>query len=87
MTIMSKILKFPDRNGPASKEKFKELAELMHEMNEKDEEYDKSVHLFIEKFKAMDKYLDSNSKGTEEVIEGVINEYKSRIKNLEKLKK
>ena len=36
-------LKFPELNGPASKAKFKELAELMHAMNEKDEEYDKSV--------------------------------------------
>ena len=59
---MSKILKFPELNGPASKAKFKELAELMHAMNEKDEEYDKSVHLFIEKFKAIDKFLDNNSK-------------------------
>ena len=84
---MGKILKFPDVNNPASKKKFKELAKLMHEMNEKDEEYDKSVHLFIEKFKAIDKYLDSNSKSTKEVIKGIINEYKSRIENLEKLMK
>ena len=84
---MSKILKFPELNGPASKAKFKELAELMHVMNEKDEEYDKSVHLFIEKFKAIDKFLDNNSTGTKEVIEGIIDEYKSRIQTLEKLKK
>ena len=84
---MSKILKFPELNGPASKAKFKELAELMHAMNEKDEEYDKSVHLFIEKFKAIDKYLDNNSTGTKEVIEGIIDEYKTRIETLEKLKK
>lgn len=84
---MSKILKFPELNGPASKAKFKELAELMHAMNEKDEEYDKSVHLFIEKFKAIDKFLDNNSTGTKEVIEGIIDEYKSRIETLEKLKK
>ena len=83
---MSKILKFPELNGPASKAKFKELAELMHAMNEKDEEYDKSVHLFIEKFKAIDKFLDNNSTGTKEVIEGIIDEYKSRIETLEKLK-
>ena len=84
---MSKILKFPELNGPASKAKFKELAELMEVMNEKDEEYDKSVHLFIEKFKAIDKFLDNNSTGTKEVIEGIIDEYKSRIETLEKLKK
>ena len=84
---MSKILKFPELNGPASKAKFKELAELMHAMNEKDEEYDKSVHLFIEKFKAIDKFLDNNSTSTKEVIEGIIDEYKSRIETLEKLKK
>ena len=84
---MSKILKFPELNGPASKAKFKELAELMHVMNEKDEEYDKSVHLFIEKFKAIDKFLDNNSTSTKEVIEGIIDEYKSRIETLEKLKK
>ena len=84
---MSKILKFPELNSPASKAKFKELAELMHAMNEKDEEYDKSVHLFIEKFKAIDKFLDNNSTGTKEVIEGIIDEYKSRIETLEKLKK
>ena len=83
---MSKILKFPELNGPASKAKFKELAELMHAMNEKDEEYDKSVHLFIEKFKAIDKFLDNNSTGTKEVIEGIIDEYKTRIETLEKLK-
>ena len=83
---MSKILKFPELNGPASKAKFKELAELMDAMNEKDEEYDKSVHLFIEKFKAIDKFLDNNSTGTKEVIEGIIDEYKSRIETLEKLK-
>ena len=83
---MSKILKFPKLNGPASKVKFKELAELMHTMNEKDEEYDKSVHLFIEKFKAIDKYLDNNSTDTKEVIEGIIDEYKTRIETLEKLK-
>ena len=83
---MSKILKFPKLNGPASKAKFKELAELMHVMNEKDEEYDKSVHLFIEKFKAIDKYLDNNSTSTKEVIEGIIDEYKTRIETLEKLK-
>ena len=84
---MSKILKFPELNGPASKAKFKELVELMEVMNEKDEEYDKSVHLFIEKFKAIDKFLDNNSTGTKEVIEGIIDEYKSRIETLEKLKK
>ena len=83
---MSKILKFPELNGPASKAKFKELAELMEAMNEKDEEYDKSVHLFIEKFKAIDKFLDNNSTGTKEVIEGIIDEYKTRIETLEKLK-
>ena len=83
---MSKILKFPELNGPASKAKFKELAELMETMNEKDEEYDKSVHLFIEKFKAIDKFLDNNSTSTKEVIEGIIDEYKTRIENLEKLK-
>ena len=83
---MSKILKFPELNGPASKAKFKELAELMHAMNEKDEEYDKSVHLFIEKFKAIDNFLDNNSTSTKEVIEGIIDEYKTRIDTLEKLK-
>ena len=83
---MSKILKFPELNGPASKAKFKELAELMETMNEKDEEYDKSVHLFIEKFKAIDKFLDNNSTSTKEVIEGIIDEYKTRIDTLEKLK-
>ena len=83
---MSKILKFPELNGPASKAKFKELAELMHAMNDKDEEYDKSVHLFIEKFKAIDKFLDNNSTSTKEVIEGIIDEYKTRIETLEKLK-
>ena len=83
---MSKILKFPELNGPASKAKFKELAELMETMNEKDEEYDKSVHLFIEKFKAIDKFLDNNSTSTKEVIEGIIDEYKTRIETLEKLK-
>ena len=76
---MSKILEFPELNGPASKAKFKELAELMEVMNEKDEEYDKSVHLFIEKFKAIDKFLDNNSTSTKEVIEGIIDEYKVRI--------
>jgi len=55
-------------------------------MNEKDEEYDKSVHLFIEKFKAIDKFLDNNSTSTKEVIEGIIDEYKTRIDTLEKLK-
>ena len=83
---MSKILKFPELNGPASKARFKELAELMEAMNEKDEEYDKSVHLFIEKFKAIDKFLDHNSTNTKEVIEGIIDEYKTRIETLEKLK-
>ena len=83
---MSKILKFPELNGPASKAKFKELVELMEAMNVKDEEYDKSVHLFIEKFKAIDKFLDNNSTGTKEVIEGIIDEYKTRIETLEKLK-
>ena len=83
---MSKILKFPEQNGPASKAKFKELAELMEAMNEKDEEYDKSVHLFIEKFKAIEKFLDNNSTITKEVIEGIIDEYKTRIETLEKLK-
>ena len=83
---MNKILKFPELNGPASKAKFKELAELMHAMNEKDEEYDKSVHLFIEKFKAIDKFLDNNSTSTKEVIEGIIDEYKTRIETLEKIK-
>ena len=83
---MGKILKFPELNDPAAKAKFKELAELMHAMNEKDEEYDKSVHLFIEKFKAIDKFLDNNSTSTKEVIEGIIDEYKTRIETLEKLK-
>ena len=83
---MNKILEFPELNGPASKAKFKELAELMEVMNEKDEEYDKSVHLFIEKFKAIDKFLDNNSTSTKEVIEGIIDEYKTRIETLEKLK-
>ena len=52
----------------------------MHAMNEKDEEYDKSVHLFIEKFKAIDKFLDNNSTGTKEVIEGIIDEYNPELK-------
>ena len=35
---------------------------------------------------SIDKYLDNNSTSTKEVIEGIIDEYKTRIETLEKLK-
>ena len=38
---MSKILKFPDLNNPASKKEFEKLAKLLNELDKKEEESSK----------------------------------------------
>ena len=40
----------------------------------------------VEIISSLEKFLDNNSTITKEVIEGIIDEYKTRIETLEKLK-
>ena len=48
---MVKILKFPDRNSPASKAKLEGLLKANKEFEKKEDEYDKALFDFFKKYK------------------------------------
>ncbi len=82
---MPKILKFPDRNSPASKKEFETLAKLMHEVNEKEEESSKATIKFLKKFKTISNHVGSLTK---KEINEMIKDYKKYYKNrLDEIKK
>ena len=75
---MSKILKFPDLNSPASKKEFEILAKLMNEVNEKEEESSKAIVKFLKKLKSISNYIGPLSK---KEINEMIKDYKNYYKN------
>ena len=48
---MVKILKFPNRNSPASKEKMEELLIANEEFNKKEDEFDKLYLIYLKNIK------------------------------------
>ena len=75
---MSKILKFPDLNSPASKKEFEKLAKLMNEVNEKEEESSKAINKFLKKLKSISNHVGPLSK---KEINEMIKDYKNYYKN------
>mgnify|MGYP000066147705 CR=1 FL=1 len=74
---MVKILKFPNRNSPASKEKMEELLIANEEFNKKEDEFDKALFDLFKKYKKISKYLKSTKKENNELIKGLRNSFKS----------
>tara|TARA_B100000575_G_scaffold121112_1_gene96423 strand:- start:308 stop:568 length:261 start_codon:yes stop_codon:yes gene_type:complete len=75
---MSKILKFPEINGPDSKKEFELLAKLMKEVNEREEESYKATIKFLQKLKSISNHVGPLSK---KEINEMIKDYKNYYKN------
>ena len=83
---MSKILKFPDLNSPASKKEFEILAKLMEEVNEKEEESYKATIKFLQKLKSISNHVGPLSKKEiNEMIKDYKNYYKNRLDEIKKI--
>ena len=54
---MSKILKFPNLNSPASKKEFEKLLNLQKNMEKKEEESSKATIQFLIKLKSISNHL------------------------------
>ena len=77
---MSKILKFPDLNNPASKKEFEILAKLMNEVNNKEEESFIAINKFLQKLKSISNHVGPLSKKEiNEMIKDYRNYYKNRL--------
>ena len=78
---MVKILKFPNRNSPASKEKMEELLIANEEFNKKEDEFDKALFDLFKKYKKISKYLKSTKKENNELIKNMIENKSSNHKS------
>ena len=74
---MSKILKFPNLNNPASKKEFEILAKLLNEVDEKEEESYKAIIHFLKKLKSISNHVGPLTK---KEINGMIKDYKNYYK-------
>ena len=54
---MSKILKFPGLNNPASKKEFEKLAKLLNDLDKKEEESSKATIKFLKKLKNISNHV------------------------------
>ena len=70
---MSKILKFPNLNSPASKEELEKLFNLQKKMEKKEEESSKATIQFLIKLKSISNHLGSLKKMD---INNMIRDYK-----------
>ena len=70
---MSKILKFPNLNSPASKEELEKLFNLQKKMEKKEEESSKATIQFLIKLKSISNHLGSLKKKD---INNMIRDYK-----------
>ena len=83
---MSKILKFPNLNNPASKKEFEILAKLMNEVNEREEESHKATIKFLQKLKSISNHVGPLSKKEiNEMIKDYKNYYKNRLDEIKKI--
>ena len=82
---MVKILKFPNRNSPASKEKMEELLIANEEFNKKEDEFDKALFDLFKKYKKISKYLKSKKKENNELLRGLRNSFKSKLEDIKKI--
>ena len=83
---MSKILKFPEINGPDSKKEFELLAKLMKEVNEREEESYKATIKFLQKLKSISNHVGPLSKKEiNEMIKDYKNYYKNRLDEIKKI--
>ena len=82
---MVKILKFPNRNSPASKEKFEELLKANKEFEKKEMEYDKALFNFFKKYRKISKYLGTTKKENNELIKGLRYSFKTKVDDIKKL--
>ncbi len=82
---MGKILKFPNRNSPASKEKMEELLKANQELNKKEDEFDKALFDLFNKYKKISKFLKSTKKENNELLRGLRNSFKSKLEDIKKI--
>ena len=83
---MSKILKFPNLNNPASKKEFEILAKLLIEVNEKEEESSKVIIHFLKKLKSISNHVGPlTKKEINEIIKDYKNYYKNRLDLIRKI--
>ena len=83
---MSKILKFPNLNNPASKKEFEILAKLMNEVNKREEESHKATIKFLQKLKSISNHVGPLSKKEiNEMIKDYKNYYKNRLDEIKKI--
>ena len=83
---MSKILKFPNLNNPASKKEFEILAKLMNVVNEREEESHKATIKFLQKLKSISNHVGPLSKKEiNEMIKDYKNYYKNRLDEMKKI--
>lgn len=77
---MSKILKFPDLNSPASKKEFEKLAKLLNKVDEKEGESSKAIIHFLKKLKSISNHVGPlTKKEINEMIKDYKNYYKNRL--------
>ncbi len=83
---MSKILKFPNLNNPASKKEFEILAKLLIEVNQKEEESSKAIIHFLKKLKSISNHVGPlTKKEINEMIKDYKNYYKNRLDLIRKI--
>ena len=75
---MSKILKFPDLNNPASKKEFEKLAKLLNDLDKKEEESSKATIKFLKKLKSVSNHVGPLTK---KEINEMMKDYKKYFKN------
>lgn len=82
---MSNILKFPNRNSPASKEKFEELLKANEKLCKKEDEYDEALFDLLNKYKKISKYLKTTKKDKNEFLKDIKNNFKSKLEDIKKI--
>ncbi len=83
---MSKILKFPDRNSPASKKEFEKLAEYINAMVEHETEALKYKKKSLKKIISISNHVKPlTKKEKNELLKEIKDDYKYKIEELKNL--
>jgi len=80
-----KILKFPDRNSPASKAKLESLLKANKEFEKKEDEYDKALFDFFKKYKKVTQYLGTTKKENNMLLRELKDSFKSKLEDIKKI--
>tara|TARA_A100001011_G_scaffold307625_1_gene322994 strand:- start:26 stop:295 length:270 start_codon:yes stop_codon:yes gene_type:complete len=83
---MSKILKFPDLNSPASKKEFKKLLEYKNAMEKNEADALKYTKKFLTKLMSISNHLTPlTKKEKNELLREIKDDYKYKIEELKNL--